>query len=92
MPKNAKFRNKKPLIFEMILRSYARNVSTEARRKAIIENFRKLSECPFKRKKGFVVDIWPENRRKSAKYDSIPLISGNLPPPKSTGAPRTAGF
>ena len=34
--KNRKFRNKKPSIFSMILRSYARNVSTEARRGKII--------------------------------------------------------
>lgn len=31
--KNAKFRNKKKSIFQMIVRSYARHVSTEARRK-----------------------------------------------------------
>ena len=36
--KNKKFRNKKPEIFKMILRSYARNVSTEARRKTIISD------------------------------------------------------
>ena len=34
--KNQKFRNKKPEIMRMILRSYARNVSTEARRKTIL--------------------------------------------------------
>lgn len=34
--KNKKFRNKKPKIFEMILKSYARNISTEARRKTMI--------------------------------------------------------
>lgn len=34
--KNKKFRNKKPKIFEMILRSYARNISTEARRKTML--------------------------------------------------------
>ncbi len=34
--KNERFRNKKKTIFEMILRSYARNISTEARRKVMI--------------------------------------------------------
>lgn len=34
--KNNKFRNKKPELFRMILRSYARNISTEVRRKTII--------------------------------------------------------
>jgi len=34
--KNSKFRNKKPSIFKMILKSYARNISTEARRKTIL--------------------------------------------------------
>lgn len=34
--KNAKFRNKKKSIFQMIVRSYARHVSTEARRKKMI--------------------------------------------------------
>lgn len=33
---NKKFRNKKPETFRMILRSYARNISTEARRKTIL--------------------------------------------------------
>ena len=36
--KNAKFRNKKKNIFLMILRSYARNISTEARRKLILDD------------------------------------------------------
>lgn len=36
--KNKKFRNKKPEIFKMLLRSYARNISTEARRKTIISD------------------------------------------------------
>ncbi len=36
--KNKKFRNKKPDIFRMILKSYARNISIEARRKTIIED------------------------------------------------------
>lgn len=36
--KNKKFRNKKPEIFRMILRSYARNVSTEVRRKKILDD------------------------------------------------------
>ncbi|MGM9970872.1 MAG: ATP-binding protein [Anaeroplasmataceae bacterium] len=36
--KNKKFRNKKPDIFKMLIRSYARNVSTEARRKTIISD------------------------------------------------------
>lgn len=34
--KNKKFRNKKPRTFETVLRSYARNISTEARRKTMI--------------------------------------------------------
>ena len=49
---NKKFRNKKPEIFRLILRSYARNVSTEARRKKIIEDIsehedRNISEDTF---------------------------------------------
>ncbi len=36
--KNMKFRNKKPEIFRLILKSYARNVSTEARRQTIIDD------------------------------------------------------
>lgn len=36
--KNKKFRNKKPETFRMILRSYARNISTEVRRKTIIND------------------------------------------------------
>lgn len=36
--KNEKFRNKKKSIFLMILKSYARNVSTEARRKVLISD------------------------------------------------------
>lgn len=35
---NEKFRNKKPEIFKMILRSYARNISTEAPNTTIIED------------------------------------------------------
>lgn len=35
---NEKFRNKKPEIFKMILRSYARNISTEAPNSTIIED------------------------------------------------------
>ncbi len=50
--KNNKFRNKKPELFKMILRSYARNVSTEVRRKTILEDInahddRNLSEDTF---------------------------------------------
>ena len=36
--KNKKFRNKKAEIFRMILRSYARNISTEVRRKKILDD------------------------------------------------------
>lgn len=36
--KNQKFRNKKESIFRMILRSYARNISTEARRKVLLDD------------------------------------------------------
>lgn len=50
--KNSKFRNKKPEIFKMILRSYARNVSTEARKSVLISDInknddRKISEATF---------------------------------------------
>ncbi len=50
--KNSKFRNKKPDIFRMILRSYARNVSTEARKLLLINDInkhddRKLDEDTF---------------------------------------------
>lgn len=50
--KNKKFRNKKPEIFKMILRSYARNISTEARKSVIINDVsqhddRKLDENTF---------------------------------------------
>lgn len=50
--KNKKFRNKKPELFKMILRSYARNVSTEVRRKTILADInahddRNLSEDTF---------------------------------------------
>ncbi len=36
--KNGKFRNKKPEIFRLILRSYARNISTEARKSTILND------------------------------------------------------
>ena len=36
--KNKRFRNKKPELFRLILRSYARNVSTEARRTVILSD------------------------------------------------------
>lgn len=36
--KNGKFRNKKNSIFKMILRSYARNISTEARKSTILSD------------------------------------------------------
>lgn len=50
--KNKKFRNKKPLLFNMILRSYARNVSTEARKSILINDIckhddRKIDEETF---------------------------------------------
>jgi len=50
--KNSKFRNKKPEIFKLILKSYARNISTEVRRKAMINDInlhddRNLSEDTF---------------------------------------------
>lgn len=50
--KNSKFRNKKPEIFKTILRSYARNVSTEARKSVLISDInknddRKISEVAF---------------------------------------------
>ncbi|MBQ8142539.1 MAG: ATP-binding protein [Bacilli bacterium] len=38
---NNKFRNKKPELFKMILRSYARNVSTEARKSVMIYDISK---------------------------------------------------
>ncbi len=50
--KNKKFRNKKSHIFKMILRSYARNISTEVRRKKILFDInehddRNLNESTF---------------------------------------------
>lgn len=50
--KNQKFRNKKPEILKMILRSYARNISTEARKSVIIDDVnlhedRKLDDDVF---------------------------------------------
>lgn len=50
--KNQKFRNKKADIFKMILRSYARNISTEARKSVIINDVnqhddRRLDEDTF---------------------------------------------
>ena len=50
--KNKKFRQKKPEILRMIVRSYARNISTEARRTLIIDDInshedRKLSESTY---------------------------------------------
>ncbi len=36
--RNKKFRNKKKNTFQMVLRSYARNISTEARRKTMIDD------------------------------------------------------
>lgn len=50
--KNQKFRNKKPDIFKMILRSYARNISTEARKSVFVNDInkhddRKLDEETF---------------------------------------------
>ncbi len=36
--KNKKFRNKKTELFKMILRSYARNISTEAKRKTLLND------------------------------------------------------
>lgn len=39
--KNEKFRNKKKAIFQMILRSYARNISTEARKSTIANDINK---------------------------------------------------
>lgn len=50
--KNQKFRNKKPEIFKMILRSYARNISTEVRKTILIDDInkhddRKLDEDTF---------------------------------------------
>ncbi len=50
--KNKKFRNKKPEIFKMVLRSYARNISTEVRRKKMLADInehddRNLNEDTF---------------------------------------------
>lgn len=50
--KNRKFRNKKPEILKILLRSYARNISTEARRTKILDDInehedRRLSEETF---------------------------------------------
>lgn len=50
--KNQKFRNKKPELLKMILRSYARNVSTEVRKTVLIDDItkhedRRLDEDTF---------------------------------------------
>lgn len=50
--KNNKFRNKKPELFRIILKSYARNISTEARKSVMISDIshhegRKLDEDTF---------------------------------------------
>lgn len=41
---NEKFRNKKPEVFRMILKSYARNISTEAALKTIIDDVKQNNE------------------------------------------------
>lgn len=41
---NKKFRNKKKSIFEMIMKSYARNISTEARRSTLINDIREKDD------------------------------------------------
>lgn len=41
---NENFRNKRPDVLKMILRSYARNVSTEASKQSIIEDVRQTNE------------------------------------------------
>ncbi|MCQ2551925.1 MAG: DUF4143 domain-containing protein [Clostridia bacterium] len=42
--KNEKFRNKKPEVFRMVLRSYARNISTECSAQTIIEDIKQSNE------------------------------------------------
>lgn len=44
---NERFRNKRPEIFKMILRSYARNISTEAPYQTIISDIRQVNERTF---------------------------------------------
>ena len=41
---NEKFRNKRPEVFKMILRSYARNISTEAALQTILEDVRQKND------------------------------------------------
>ncbi|MDO5331689.1 MAG: DUF4143 domain-containing protein [Bacillota bacterium] len=42
--KNEKFRNKKPEVFRMVLRSYARNISTECSAQTIIEDIKQTND------------------------------------------------
>ncbi len=44
---NEKFRNKRPEILKMILRSYARNISSESSKQTIIEDIRQSNERTF---------------------------------------------
>lgn len=47
---NEQFRGKNPLLFRMILRSYARNISTEASIKTIMDDVRQFDERSLDRK------------------------------------------
>ena len=47
---NERFRNKKPEVLKMILRSYARNISTEASVKTILDDVRQSNERTMDRK------------------------------------------
>ena len=47
---NEQFRGKSPLLFRMILRSYARNISTEASIKTIMDDVRQFDERSLDRK------------------------------------------
>lgn len=47
---NERFRNKKPEVLRMVLRSYARNISSEASSKTIIEDVKQSNERTFDEK------------------------------------------
>ena len=83
--KNEKFRNKKKELFEIILKSYARNISTEARKSTIIRDItesceRTLNEVTFDSyhqalKDLFIVedlDAWNVNLRSKTSIISTP--------------------
>ena len=83
--KNEKFRNKKKKIFNMLLKSYARNISTEARKSVLIQDIslhedRKLDELTFDSYKEALedlyiikdIDAWNPNLRSKTAIISTP--------------------